>query len=88
MSIVTVKNKYQVVIPQVLRAQVGVNVGDLLEAKVEKGKITFTPKTLIDREIAESLADFKAGRSYRPFSNHKDFIASLHKQARKLKNKK
>lgn len=87
MSIVTVKNKYQVVIPQGLREQVGVNIGDILEAKVEKGKITFTPKTMVDRDIAESLADFKAGRSYGPFGNHKDFITSLHKEAKKLKKK-
>ena len=88
MSIVTVKNKYQVVIPQSLREQVGVNVGDILEAKVEKGKITFTPQTLIDRDIAESMAEYKAGRSFGPFKNHKDFLASLHKEAKKLKKNK
>jgi bifunctional DNA-binding transcriptional regulator/antitoxin component of YhaV-PrlF toxin-antitoxin module len=88
MAIVTVKNKYQVVIPQALRKQVGVNIGDLLEAKVEQGKITFTPKTLIDTRIAESMADYKAGRSYGPFNSHKDLIGSLHKQAKKLKKKK
>lgn len=87
MDIVTVKNKYQIVIPQGLREQVGVNIGDLLEAKVEKGKITFTPKTLIDRDVVESLVDFKAGRSFGPFSNHKNFISSLHKESKKLKNK-
>jgi len=38
MSIVTVKNKYQVVIPQGLREQIGLNVGDLLEARIERGK--------------------------------------------------
>ena len=88
MSIVTVKNKYQVVIPQSLREQVGVNIGDLMEAKVEQGKITFTPKTLVDRHIAESMADYKAGRYYGPFDSHKDFIASLHKEMKKLKKKK
>jgi bifunctional DNA-binding transcriptional regulator/antitoxin component of YhaV-PrlF toxin-antitoxin module len=87
MDIVTVKNKYQIVIPQGLRKQVGVNIGDLLEAKVEKGKITFTPKILVDRSIVESLADFKAGRSFGPFANHNDFITSLHKETKKLKNK-
>ncbi|MBI3697892.1 MAG: AbrB/MazE/SpoVT family DNA-binding domain-containing protein [Acidobacteria bacterium] len=53
MSIVTVKNKYQVVIPQGVRKQVSVNVGDLLEAKVEKGKITLTPKAVLDRTVVE-----------------------------------
>ena len=49
MAIVTVKNKYQVVIPQGVRKQLGINRGDLLEARVERGKLTYTRKTVIDR---------------------------------------
>ncbi len=49
MAIVTVKNKYQVVIPQALRKKLGISRGDLLEAKVERGRITYTPKAVIDR---------------------------------------
>jgi AbrB family looped-hinge helix DNA binding protein len=54
MSIVRVKNKYQVVIPENIRDQIGVEVGDLFEVKAERGKITLTPKSLVDRirEIA------------------------------------
>ncbi len=88
MALVTVKNKYQVVIPQALRKQVGVNIGDLLEAKAEKGKIIFIRKTVIDSRIAESLVEYKAGKFYGPFSKHRDFIASLHREAKKLKQKK
>ena len=51
MAIVTVKNKYQVVIPQAVRKQLGINRGDVLEAKVERGKLTYTPKTVLDRAI-------------------------------------
>lgn len=49
MAIVTVKNKYQVVIPQAIREKLGISRGDVLEAKVERGRITYTPKALIDR---------------------------------------
>lgn len=49
MAIVTVKNKYQVVIPQSVRKELGIKTGDLLEAKVERGKLTYTRKTVIDR---------------------------------------
>ena len=77
MSIVTVKNKYQVVIPQSVRDQMDVTVGDLLEATVEKGKITFAPKSVVDRAIAEGFADIKAGRVSRPFDNVEDMLASL-----------
>ena len=88
MSIVTVKSKYQVVIPQGLREEIGLNVGDLLEARIERGKITFTPKVLVDRGIAQSLDDFKSGRSYGPFKTHQEFLASLHSRAGKLRPKK
>ena len=49
MAIVTVKNKYQVVIPQALRKKLGISRGDVLEAKVERGRLTYTPKAVIDR---------------------------------------
>lgn len=49
MAIVTVKNKYQIVIPQSVREELGIKPGDILEAKVERGKLTYTRKALIDR---------------------------------------
>ena len=88
MQFVAVKNKFQIVIPQALREEAGVHVGDILEAKVERGKITFTPKSVVDRGIAESLADFKAGRSFRPFSSAKELIASLHAESAKPRRRK
>ena len=92
MAIVTVKNKYQVVIPRRVRDAIGVSVGDLLEAKAEKGKIVFEPKAIVDRGIAQSMAEYKAGQSFGPFATHKQFLESLHKEAerpgrRKPKNR-
>ena len=49
MSLVRVKAKYQVTLPDGLRRQVQVGVGDVLEARVEKGKITLTPTLVMDR---------------------------------------
>ena len=88
MPLVSVKNKYQVVIPQTVRKKIGINVGDLLEAGVERGKITFTPKSVVDRGIAESLVDFKEGRTYGPFEARAELVASLHKEAAKMRSKK
>jgi AbrB family looped-hinge helix DNA binding protein len=88
MAIVTVKNKYQVVIPQDVRDEIGVSVGDVFEAKAEKGRIVFEPKTIVDRGIAESMAEFKAGRSLGPFATHKQFLAALHKEVKKASPKK
>lgn len=87
MPIVTVKKKYQVVIPQSVRERVPVHVGDLLEANVEKGKITLTPKSLVDREIAEGLEDLRQGRTYGPYGTAEEMIRSLHQLARKGRTK-
>ena len=77
MSIVIVKNKYQVVIPRRVREQIGVAVGDILEAKVERGKITLTPKLVVDRAIAEGLGDVRKGRVRGPFNTVEEMIDSL-----------
>ncbi len=49
MAIVTVKNRFQVVIPPAIREKLGISTGDVLEAKVERGRITYTPKAVTDR---------------------------------------
>ncbi len=85
MSIVRIKTKYQVTIPNDLRKRMGVRIGDFLEAKVEKGKITFTPKTVVDRGIAESLEEFRKGRYHGPFDTAEKMLASLHKNVKRLR---
>ena len=88
MAIVTVKNKYQVVIPQRVREAIGVDIGDLLEARAEDGKIIFEPKSVVDRGIAESIAEFQAGKGYGPFESHEAFVRALHKEAKKASGRK
>jgi AbrB family looped-hinge helix DNA binding protein len=68
MSIIKLKTKGQVTLPSQLREQVGLRTGDILEASVVAGKITLTPKSLVDTHLAEGLADIKAGRTVGPFS--------------------
>jgi hypothetical protein len=52
-----------------LREHVHVEIGDLIEANVEDGKITVTPKSLIDRSVAEGPEDMKQGRTHGPYAN-------------------
>ena len=82
MDVVTVKQKFQIVIPQHIREQMRVEVGDLLEASVEDGKITFTPKTLIDRRLAEALRDLKQGRTHGPYTSARQAIQALEARAK------
>lgn len=87
MELVTVKTKYQIVIPQSIRKKAGVYVGDLLEAKVENGKITFSPKSVVDRHLAEGLEDLKHGRTHGPYRSAKEAIAALEARASKRAKK-
>ncbi len=90
LTIVKVKTTGQVTLPTAIRDQIVLNVGDLLEAKVEKGwKITLTPKSLIDRRIEEGLEDIKRGRTYGPFNSAEEMIESLqHNMKGRAKAKK
>ncbi|MGO9263290.1 MAG: AbrB/MazE/SpoVT family DNA-binding domain-containing protein [Candidatus Binataceae bacterium] len=88
MDIVTVKTKFQIVIPQHIREQVHVEIGDVLEAKVEEGKIIFTPKSLIDRHLAEGLEDIREGRTHGPYDSTAAAIKALDARTKRpLKNK-
>jgi AbrB family looped-hinge helix DNA binding protein len=82
MALVTVKAKYQVVIPQRVREQIGVAIGDLLEAKVERGQITLTLKSVVDRALAEGLEDVRKGRVKGPFKTVDEMIKSLKPKGR------
>lgn len=87
MALVKIKEKYQVTLPAALREKAGLEVGDLLEAKVEGKKITLTPKSVLDRELAQALKEIEEGKTFGPFSSAKDLIRSLHREAKKLKKK-
>ena len=88
MDIVAVKTKFQIVIPQHIREQVKVEIGDLLEASVKDGKIAFTPKSLIDRHLAEGLEDIKQGRTHGPYTTAKDAIKALETRAKRHAKKR
>jgi bifunctional DNA-binding transcriptional regulator/antitoxin component of YhaV-PrlF toxin-antitoxin module len=98
---VTVKNKTPLVVPPSVRRQAGLKSGQQIEFKVADGVISIRPKLpaaddeytpaqrrIVDAQLAEGLADVKAGRVHGPFSTHREFIASLHTEARKLNRKK
>jgi hypothetical protein len=59
----------------------------LLEARIEKGKITLTPRSLIDSHIAESIEQIEKGQFYGPFDTAEEMIESLHTNGKKSKRK-
>jgi len=82
MSFIRVNPKGQVTIPSSLRERAKLNPGDLVEAKLVKGKITLTPASLIDRHIDESVRQIEKGQFYGPFDTAEEMIESLHRQSR------
>jgi bifunctional DNA-binding transcriptional regulator/antitoxin component of YhaV-PrlF toxin-antitoxin module len=87
MDIVTVKDKFQIVIPQYVR-MAHIEIGDLLEAGVENGKIVFTPKSLVDRHIAEGLDDARRGRTHGPYDSAGKAVAALEARAKRYSKKR
>ena len=94
-------NKAPLVVPPAVRREARFKSGQELEFRASGGVITIVPKlpkaddeytpeqrAVIDAQLAEGLADLKAGRVRGPFSTHEEFIASLHQEARKLSRKK
>ena len=75
-------------IPQHVREEIGIDVGDVLEARAEDGKLVFEPKPVVDRGIAESIAEFQAGKGNGPFDTHEAFVQALHKGSKKTAGRK
>lgn len=66
---VTVKDKNAVLIPASVIRKARIKVGDRLDANVERGKITLTPKSSVDIGIEQGLKDIELGRVYGPYAS-------------------
>ena len=88
MPLVRLHKKGQLTLPVGLRKQARIGDGDLLDARIERGRITLTPKSLVDRQIAESERDYQEGRHYGPFDTAEEMIASLQHEMKKRAKKK
>jgi antitoxin component of MazEF toxin-antitoxin module len=87
---VPVKNKPPVVIPPAALRRAVFKSGQELEVKASGGVITILPKLpnaddeytteqrrIVDAELAEGLADIKAGRTFGPFETVDETIAHM-----------
>lgn len=84
--------KYQVTIPKAVREELGLKVGDLVQARVGKGHtIIMERKRLVDfdaeleEDLAAAKADYEAGRVLGPFESATEAVAALKRLSRKAK---
>lgn len=89
MSVVKIGTKHQVVIPSKIFSELGLRVGDFLEAEKKGNAILLNPKTLIPKENlwfhsrewqeGETEADRDlTEKKYKDFDNAEDFSKDLH----------
>jgi antitoxin component of MazEF toxin-antitoxin module len=93
---VTVKNKIPLVVPPAVCRQAGLKSGQEIEFKVSGGVISIRPKLpnandeytpaqrrIVDAQLAEGLADIKAGRTFGPFDSADEMISHMKAQLKK-----
>jgi bifunctional DNA-binding transcriptional regulator/antitoxin component of YhaV-PrlF toxin-antitoxin module len=87
MAVITVKDKSAVLIPPSVMRKARIKVGDRLDASVDRGKITLTPKSVVERGIEQGLVDIKNGRSYGPYATVAAAKKSFDDRTRALKRR-
>ena len=82
----------QVVIPKKIFDNLKLKAGEYLEVQQEGKRVVMKPKTMFDKELeeglAQSFADFKAGRSYGPFDTAEEMIKSLHEGVKRIRSER
>jgi AbrB family looped-hinge helix DNA binding protein len=83
MSLVKVRYKFQVTLPQDVRDELRLEEGNLLEASVENHAIVLKPKAVVDRRIDEAITegrkDYREGRFIGPFDTVQEFEQTIKK---------
>lgn len=54
MTLLKLKEKYQITVPSEVREKLNLQVGDYIEAEEKDGKIILTPKAVVDRKHKET----------------------------------
>lgn len=65
------------IIPKKIHDRLGLRAGDYLEVELNDDKMLITPKALVEKRLAEALADVKHGRVHGPYRSSKEMLRSL-----------
>jgi len=89
MSLVKIKEKYQVTIPSAIRDKLSLKVGDMLEADLENDQIVLKPKMIVDKSEAwRKLLDImesvhSKNKQFDPDEVEQDVLMAVHESRRK-----
>jgi AbrB family looped-hinge helix DNA binding protein len=67
----------QVAIPKKLHDELGLEPGDYLQMELEGDRLVLTPQAMIEKRLAEGLADIRKGRVHGPFESVPELLQSL-----------
>jgi antitoxin MazE len=74
MSLVKVKNKFQVVIPDGVRKKINLEIGDTLEVEEKDGTIILKPVVIIDKaQTYFWTKEWQEGEAAKDKKDYKDF---------------
>jgi AbrB family looped-hinge helix DNA binding protein len=92
MSVVKVRRRAQITLPADIRDELGIEEGDMLEARIENKRVVLIPQKLVpkfeevelseegERMLDEAEAEVEAGK-VREYDDVEDLIADLHDAA-------
>lgn len=72
----------QIVIPKKFHDELGLSPGDYLQVELQGNQLILTPKTLVDKRLAEGLEDIKKGLVIGPFDNADEAIQALQSKSK------
>jgi len=87
MAAIKVGASRQVAIPKKLHDEMGLSPGDYLEVERRGNQLILTPKSLIEKRLAEALTDVREGRVGGPYNSVDELISSLRGARRPKKAK-
>lgn len=76
-AVVKIGVSRQVAIPKKLHDQLGLAPGDYLQVDLEGDRLVLTPQALVEKRLAEGLADIRKGRVHGPFKSVPEMLQSL-----------
>lgn len=82
-ALTRIKEKFQITLPVEVRNSVHFSIGDLVEATtIGDDIVQLRVKRLVDRHIAEGLAEIDAGLGHGPYDTAEEAIEALRSHGR------